>query len=374
MSNALALFDNTQHLPAHVGSFLDQNSNIIDLNKVPVLSYQGKVWATIVNGEKLQMMKRDADGEEVPMSVMRVIILAYGARRSRAYYEGSYDPDNISAPKCWSDDGVTPHADVPEKPAKTCASCQWSAKGSKISDNGKAVTACSQMRMLAVVPAAQPDFTPLRLKLAITSDYDAKSPEHAAKGWFAFSQFTDLLRSRGVKHTAALVVKMKFDGDAEYPKVLFSPDRWLTPEELATVGPLTTDADVLALLKTTYTPAPGEPVAVHDEDEAPAAPAAPVAAPKPAPKAKPAPAAPAAPAAKPAKAKAAPVADDDDEDEVPVVVAKPAKAKAAPVAVVDDDEDEAPAPKAKAKAAPAAAVSTDVPADLAGLLEDWGDE
>lgn len=355
MSNALTFFNQpASNLPAHIGSFLDQASNIVDRSSVPSLSYQGKVWATNVNGERTKLMRRDTEGEEVPVSVMRVVILAYGARRSRAYYEGSYDSENTSAPKCWSDDGIAPHANVTEKPSKTCASCAFSAKGSRVTDNGKASVACSQNRMLAIVPAANLDFTPLRLKLAITSDYDAKSPEHAAQGWFAFSQFTDLLRSRGVKHTAALVVKMKFDGDAEYPKVLFSPDRWLTPEELSKIEPLVSDESVLSLLKSSYTPAAGEPVAAHEDDEEVALFTAP--APK---------AAPAAPKAKPAAPKAV----------------------AAPIVVDEDDEDEAPAPKAKSapapkgKAAPAvpaapapAAVSTDVPADLAGLLEDWGEE
>jgi hypothetical protein len=150
--------------------------------------------------QKTKLEKRDSDGEVVPVSVMKVVILDYAKRRGRTYYEGAYDPDKESAPICWSDDGITPDATVPDevktKTSFKCDTCPLAAKGSKVTDQGKAIAACSQHRMLAVVPANKLDFTPLRLKIAITSDWDKQSPDAEAQGWYAFSNYTDYLKAK----------------------------------------------------------------------------------------------------------------------------------------------------------------------------------
>jgi hypothetical protein len=206
--------------------------------------------------------------------------------------------------------------------------------------------------MLAVVPAQKLDFTPLRLKIAITSDFDKQSPDAEAQGWFAFSNYMDWLKSRGVQHSAQVVTKMKFDPNAAYPKIFFAAERWLEPGEVAQVAPVTKSEDVQKLLGGTFTPAGVDGVNKNET----------TATPQPEPEAKPA---------------AAPVNDDDDDGEIimgldaPAAepVQEPAQAKKAP--------PETPKAKAapKAAAAPpvdeAPAVSKDP--DLAALLADWGD-
>lgn len=387
MSKALTLFDQpNMAIPAHLRD-LNEEGNIEDRQTVPSLSYEGKVWTISVNGEKTKLMKRDADGDEMPMAVMRVVVLDYNQRRGRSYYEGAYDPAKPAQPLCWSDDGVTPHASVAEPQCKSCDKCPMAVKGSKVTEQGKAVQACSQHRMLAVVPANKMDMEPLRLKLAVTSDYD-KENELEAQGWFAFSAYKDFLKARGINHTALLVTKMRFDPNVAYPKVLFSPDRWVEPEEKAIVNPAVKSEAVKKLLQG-WTPAGtnGTPLAVDDdEDEAPASKAklseqAKAKGPRrpaldddedeaPAPKAKP------------------PVMDDDDEDDalpppkkkavkpaasdddIVIPKGKVEKPKAKPQ-ILDDDEDVPVAPK---KAAAPAAASGDLPEDVASLLDDWGDD
>jgi hypothetical protein len=117
------------------------------------------------------------------------------------------------------------------KISATCANCPMAVKGSKvIPGTNKAVTACSQHRMLALVPdpaLGLKDIPPLRLKIAMTSDWDKQSPDQEQQGWFAFSNYVDWLVARNVKHTAALVTKMKFDPEAAYPKIFFSAERYL---------------------------------------------------------------------------------------------------------------------------------------------------
>lgn len=266
--NALTTFQ-AGAVPAHVAAFLgDQEANTsLGGVTVPSLSPQGKVWTISLDGNKTRLEKRDSDGEIVPVGVMKVVILDFAKRRGRAYYEGSYDPEKESAPLCWSADGIEPNANAPQLQAKKCADCPKAVKGSKVTDQGKATAACSQHRMMALVPANKLDFTPLRLKIAITSDFDKQSPNAAAnaqQGWFAFGQYLDYLKTSGVTHTAAVVTKMKFDSGATYPKILFAADRWLTPEELAIVQPLTKSEDVAQLLSDNWTPAGPDGVRTDD--------------------------------------------------------------------------------------------------------------
>lgn len=259
MSNDLTMFKGS-NAPAHVASFFSEEGNIDDRQTVPSLSYEGKVWTIALNGEKTPLIRKNADGDDEPVSIMQVVVVDYAKRRGRTFYEGEYDPKNVSAPVCWSDDGVTPDSSIPDeiKQNKTsfkCDTCPMSVKGSKVTAQGKPVQACSQHRMLAVVPAHKLDFEPLRLKIAVTSDYDKQSPEAEAQGWRAFSQYLDFLRSQGVQHTGALVTKIKFDSTAQYPKLFFAPSRWLEANEIEQIRPLTNAEGVKQLLGGTWTPA-----------------------------------------------------------------------------------------------------------------------
>lgn len=255
MANELAMFQQGA-IPAHVQAFLDTNEgNIQDRVSVPSISIKGKVWAIRKDGEttKMEML---VGGERVPAPVLSVVILDYAKKRGRAFFKGDYDPDNTSQPDCWSDDGVLPASDVADKQASKCDGCPMSIKGSKATSRNAEGIACSSHRLLAVVPANNLDYTPLRLKIAVTSDYDKTGADKLkAEGWYAFQQYTDMLKANGVKDTRVLVTKMKFDADAEFPKIIFSNKDWLTPEQTATLERVKVEkADVIAaLISTGYT-------------------------------------------------------------------------------------------------------------------------
>lgn len=349
-STALAMF-NSGSVPAHIAAFAGElGSNLPDRTTVPSLSYEGKTWTISLEGVKTKLTKKNTDGDDEPISTMKVVILDCASRRGRQFYEGTYDPNKIAAPRCWSADGVAPDKNVKEPIATACDKCPNSVKGSKVLDNGNATVACSQHRMLAVVPAGKMDFTPLRLKIAITSDWDSQSPEEEAKGWFSFSKYLDMLKSRGCPHTAVIVTKLKFDANAAYPKIFFSADRWLTPEEVQAIAPTTKSDGVKKLLDNSWTPA--------GVDGVPNTTAAAVAQPEPEPESEP------EPAAIPATS-----ADDDDDvdfgalngtpDPAAKPAAKPAAAKKATPAKPAAEE----APKS----------SSAMPAEMASILAAWGE-
>lgn len=335
MSTAMTMFDNPQlAVPAHIAAFLETEGNIADKASVPSLSYEGKVWTRSVDGEKIKLTKVNDDGDKEPIQTLKVIVLDYAKRRGRTYYEGAYDPAKQGMPVCWSNDGDKPDAKIQNPQHSDCKNCPQSAKGSKITEQGKAVTACSSHRMIAVVPASQPTSTPLRCKLAITSLFDKQSPDLEAAGWMAFEQYIDMLRSRGVSHTASIVTKMKFDPNVAYPKVIFSPDRWLDQGELAVVAPIAKSDDVKHLLDGTFTINGVDGVKDEPFEQGEAI-AEPVTAPVPAPK--------------PAAAKPKPAAPKPEIKPAPAPEPQPAPVQAAPEAA-----------------------SADVPADVAALLSDWG--
>lgn len=381
MSNALTLFDKPDlAIPAHLQDVND-DANIVPRVSVNALGMEGKTWSITLNGDKTPLMKRDADGDEIPVSVMQAIILEYNKRRGRSYYPGAYDPAKVAQPACWSEDGVAPHDSIAEPVCKTCADCPMAAKGSKVSEQGKAVTACSQHRVMVVVPAFKPDMEPLRFKIPVTSDYDRDGD---TPGWFAFQQYLDLLTQQKVRNTAMLITKMKFDATVAYPKVLFSPFRWLTPEEKTVVIPASKSEATKKLLAGAFDPAGIAPAKDDDDGEVImgstkagteeqaliAAEAKRVAEERAAAEAKAA-----AKAAKEAKAKAAAEAKAKAAAEAEAKAAAAAKPVTGFIVDDDDDDDETPTkPTEPAASKPTeTATSGVVTADVAALLDDWDD-
>jgi hypothetical protein len=176
---------------------------------------------------------------------------------------------------------------------------------------------------------------------------------------------------------------MMFDPNAAYPKILFSPDRWLSAQELAAVTDMAKSPEVAALLSGEMLP--DGTLVTPTEDAAPVPTPAPVAVPRPAAQ----------------KAAPAPIAlpDDDEDGEVviaapavvqtpvaPVKAAKVAKvAKAAPVqampvATVDDDDVTVSFPTARGETQTATVVAasitttSDLDPDLQELLSEFGGE
>lgn len=377
MSTALAMFDPNAgkfEAPAHVAKFVEKHgSNIAERTTVPTLGLKGKVWSISLNGEETKLMKVDAEtGDKVPVAILKAVILAYAPRRGRAYYEGAYNPDATGKPTCWSDDGYVPHPTVTDKKAAKCEACPLSIKGSKVTDNGKEVAACGQHRMVAVAPVIGGKIgaiPALRLKLAITSDWDGNSPDLEKENWFGFSNMVDFVRAKGVTNTAVMTVKMKFDQNAEYPKVIFQPDNWLSAEDLALVEKMVVSDEVKQLLGGTWTPngADGTAITHQPAEDDGSAQAAADAVRKAEMQAK----IDADKAAKKAEAKAKAKA----EEEAKAKAAAEAQAATSAIIITDDDDVVLEGTvTAKTVAEPAAATAKPgVPDDVKALLTEWNE-
>lgn len=222
--------------PAHAIAAFGDAGNIAAKLSINQLSYRGKVWRRVVDGEETLLTRPSADnpGEAEPVPIVSVVVLDHNKARSRAFYEGDFVEGKNAAPKCYSADGVTPDSDVKEPCATTCATCSNSVKGSKITAAGKQSTLCSPFKRVALVPSGKAiaKHPALLLRLAQTSVWDKDNKDNEAKGWYAWDQYLDMLRARGAKHTAMVETRIKFDADMAYPKLMFSAARWLNPDEV----------------------------------------------------------------------------------------------------------------------------------------------
>ena len=370
---AITLF-NEAGLPAHLAD-INETSNIEVRDIVDTLSFRGKVWRINVAGIENIARKKDGD----PVSSLKMIVLDYNKARSRALYP-KYVEGQSKPPICWSNDGVTPDNDVQAKQSETCAICPQSQKGSKMNDDGQPGVACAQFKRAVVVPEIDPTFPPLLLKIPQTSMYDKDNKVNEARGCYAFDQYMEMLKTRGVNNTAAVITKFSFDSRTSYPKLLFQAVEWLPEAKGAAVREqLANKEKIESMLKivdvsTEPTPAPApEEFETPKQETAPQQVAPTPPAPKPAPTA---PAAPAAPRGRPPKAATPPpapatpaAAPKDEEDEVAGFI--PAGQPAPAVAAAKPANKAAAAAPVTPAAPPPVATAGD---PLANLVNGWDDE
>ncbi len=405
-ANALAIFE--AGVPAHIAAAMNTegSGNIVARATINALTFEGKVWSINLDGKKTKLMRTNTDGEEEPVSIFTGIVLDYNKDRGREWYAGAYDPKNPTIPDCWSEDSKVPHPNVPSPVSKSCANCPKAKKGSASTQDGNPTVACGQFQKLAIIPAAKVgQFPPLRLRLKITSIFD-KSGADSHPNWYAWSQYIDLLVSKGINNTAYLPTKMKFDPATAYPKLLFAPGKdWLDADTLELVKEIAASDATKDVLASTYDPSTSstgnKPLPPDEEEEELAA------APQPA-QARAGRAATAAPATKPAPAPApapAPMEEEDEDDAVQTpaqiaaakraqaqetankAAAKAAKAAATRPPADDGDEDDvvtappakpagkgvaAAATKPAGKTAPAAPKGpVQAPPEVGDLLQEW---
>lgn len=277
-SKAVALFD-PGAMPAHIAAANQQpGGNVITPVQVNKLTYAGRVWTVTIDGVKTPIMRLNQEGDEEPRPTIPVIIVDAAARRGRAYFTGGFDPAAVKQPDCWSADGITPDpkapgvADANGKRFDKCAECPMSVKGSKITEANKETTACQQHRRMVVALRGQPELPLLQLQISITADYDATSTALMEKNIFAWAQYMKYLKSKGVGWTCSLVTRLRFDTTLgiNYPKVMFEPIGFTTPDEFALYQPMVGTQEVEDIMHPPFDgapPAPSKPLIADDADE-----------------------------------------------------------------------------------------------------------
>jgi len=256
------------------------------------ISIQGGVFRLIADGKEVAAIEE---------RYMDVVIVNAAPNISRAYYKTKFKDSESSAPVCWSEDGVTPDANVANPQAASCANCPMNAKGSGDGET----RACRHNQRVAVVLANDMEGDILQMTVPGKSLFGRED-----NGQFPLKAYATWLQAANIEPNE-VVTRIKFDTKAEHPKLMFRTLRWLDDSEFAAVTEQSaSEKATAAIAPPKYssqalpeTPALAAPAPVADEeDEA------------------------LAPPVKAKKAKAAPVADDEDEP----VVRKQAEAPKAP--------------------------------------------
>jgi len=216
MSTDLTLFKNAAlTLDDRFKRMMEETDRIAGMGRTSRrISIRGGRFREIINGDQQRVNSTGA---------MNVVIVR-SSRISRTYYEGTYDPEKTTPPRCWSSDSERPDDSVPaaQRMSNKCASCPMNVKGSGQTGTGRA---CRFSMRLAVCIEGNMD-TVYQLQLPATSIFgDSKGQK---MGMQAYAKF---LKANGLM-LGALVTQMYFDEDSETPKLFFKPVRPLDEGEV----------------------------------------------------------------------------------------------------------------------------------------------
>ena len=129
-----------------------------------------------IKGGVFRLLSAGKEVAAIDERYLDVVIVNAAPKVSRTFYMAQYDSEKVTAPDCWSADGVTPAADASNKQSDKCDGCPQNIQGS---GNGNS-RACRFQQRLAVVLANDIEGDVLQLTLPATSifgkeDGDRKS-------------------------------------------------------------------------------------------------------------------------------------------------------------------------------------------------------
>jgi len=196
------------------------------------ISLNGGKFREFVNGEQVSVSKEDNLN----------VVIVNAAPISRTYYEGTYDAQNPTPPKCWYADTNAPAPDVPQeqRQASRCMDCPQNIKGSGQGES----RACRFAQRIAVALEGQLDKV-YQLQLPATSIFgdgkDGKMPMQA------YARFLSAHNTPAV----AIITNMRFDENSSTPKLFFKAVRPLDEQELKTVVEMKDHPDTLKAITLT---------------------------------------------------------------------------------------------------------------------------
>lgn len=202
------------------------------------ISLRGGRFRELVNGEQVNVNNSGS---------LNVVVLD-AAKISRAYYAGTYDPENPSGPTCWSADTQRPSPDVPDgqRQASACKDCPMNVRGS-----GQGETrACRYSQRIAVALEGQYDKV-YQLNLAAMSVFG-----QAKDGKMPMQAYANYLKAHNAP-PSAVVTEMYFDDNSDVPKLYFKAARPLEEDELQRVLELREHPDVERAITFTVSQADG---------------------------------------------------------------------------------------------------------------------
>jgi hypothetical protein len=210
---------NPMQMPAHLRAttLSDATKALMGSSSGFRLSIKAGVWRLLSNGkEYAKLTERNLD----------VVVVAASPHVSRMFYMAKFDEDaQPVAPDCFSRDGKTPDMKSAHRQADHCDSCPQNAKGSGQGES----KACRYNQSLAVVLANDIGGNVLKFQVPAASIFGKGEGANVP-----LREYVTQLATVPV-NIDTVVTKMSFDLDASAPKIFFSPVRYLSESEYATV-------------------------------------------------------------------------------------------------------------------------------------------
>lgn len=221
------------------------------------ISIRGRVFRMVANGKEVAASESNS---------MNVIIVAAAENISRVFYEGAYDPNAEAAPPtCWSADGVTPNKQSTNVQASKCADCKQNIAGSGQGNS----RACRYRQRIAVLLENDPRGDVYQLDLSATSIFG-----DADNGRMPLQAYGRFLGAQGVP-VSAVVTEMKFDINADTPKLTFKAVSYLESDAfMNAMEKGKSEAAKRCVTMTVMAPRTNQPALENKEEFAPATPAA----------------------------------------------------------------------------------------------------
>jgi hypothetical protein len=184
------------------------SSNV--MTSYPMLSIRGKEFTfRLPDGRS---SRHEANGFALPY--IDVVLVEGSPLLSKTFYAKGFDPTEFTRPDCWSLDSVKPD---PSSPAlqegytgPICATCKQNQFGSKITDAGKKIKACSDYRRIAVL-------LPQQIGSEMATPLGMRVPQSSLKNLKAHAE---LLERYGV-NMQATVTRLSFTQEA-FPQLAFT--------------------------------------------------------------------------------------------------------------------------------------------------------
>jgi hypothetical protein len=208
-------------LPAHLrkkAKAVNVFAAAVSAGGYPVVSIKGKVFH-VQRGDERTLVTKPGDDEEAAGS-LEVVILSANPNKSKVYYDGGYVEGSSDKPVCYSNDGIAPAKDAEDPQSSKCATCPHNQWGSRISDNGSKVKACSDSMRLAIAPAGQ-----------INDPMLIRVPAASLK---TLGSYGSQLAKRGVG-PEDVVTKIGFDYSVAHPALTFKAVRFVEEDEAAEI-------------------------------------------------------------------------------------------------------------------------------------------
>jgi len=179
------------------------------------ISIRGGVFRKIVGGKEVSAIEDRH---------MNVIIVKMAHTANRMFYAQNYKEGEKVTPTCWSSDSRVPDPEVKTPQARSCDTCQFSAKNS-----AGAGSACRLSWRMAVVLPQDPSGDIMQLVLPATSCFGKED-----SGKWPFRPYIQMLANNNVS-AGRVITKLQFDTKSPTPKVLFSPAAAVNPADMETI-------------------------------------------------------------------------------------------------------------------------------------------